>query len=127
MAVTAQLAVPTQVDRLDGRTRHAKRLRGLIDGLARDLGHQPTTAEQALIEQAASLIVQREAMESAMTAGEPVNSQELTKVAGAITRCLATLRGKSGKQRGVPGLTLADHIERKRLEKVASASAGDAA
>jgi hypothetical protein len=126
MAVAAGLVVPTQADRLDGRTRHAKRLRSLIDGLARDLSHQPTTAEQALIEQAASLIVQREAMESAMTAGEPVNSQELTKVAGAITRCLATLRGKSGK-RAPPGASLADYLERKRLEKAASASTGDAA
>ena len=118
---------PMIADRLDGRTRHAKRLRSLIAGLVRDLGHQPTTAEQALVEQAASLIVQREAMESAMTAGEPVNAQEITKISGAVTRCLASLRGKGGKQRGAPGPSLADYLERKRLEKAASASAGDPA
>jgi hypothetical protein len=49
-----------------------------------------------------------------MTAGEPVNSQELTKVAGAITRCLASLRGKSGKQRGAPPLPMRDRILRDR-------------
>jgi hypothetical protein len=122
IADTAQM----NVDRLDGRTRHAKRLRSLIAGLARDLGHPPSTAEQALIEQAASLIVQREAMESAMTAGEPVNAQEITKISGAVTRCLATLRGKSGK-RSAPGPTLSDYLARKAAEKAASASAGDPA
>jgi hypothetical protein len=127
MADATQLAVTTQVDRLDGRTRHAKRLRSLIAGLARDLGHQPTTAEQALVEQAASLIVQREAMEAAMTAGEPVNAQEITKISGAVTRCLASLRGKASKQRGATGPTLADYLARKAAEKAADLPSGDAA
>src|SRR5713226_4801776 len=127
MVVATQLAIPTQVDRLDGRTRHAKRLRSLIAGLARDLGHPPSTAEQALIEQAASLIVQREAMESAMTAGEPVNAQEITKISGAVTRCLGSLRGKAGKQRGPAGPSLADYLARKAAEKAAGAADGGAA
>jgi hypothetical protein len=120
-------AAPINADRLDGRTRHAKRLRSLIVGLAADLGHQPSTAEQALIEQAASLIVQREAMEAAMTAGEPVNAAEITKVSGAVTRCLATLRAKTGK-RAVPGPNhLSEYLARKAAEKAASAAGGDAA
>ena len=126
MAVATYLAIPTPVDRLDGRTRHAKRLRSLIAGLARDLSHQPTTAEQALIEQAASLIVQREAMESAMTPGEPVNVQQITKISGAVTRCLAGLRAKGGEQRR-PGPSLPEYLARKAAEKAASASAGDPA
>jgi hypothetical protein len=120
-------AAPINADRLDGRTRHAKRLRSLIAGLASDLGHQPSTAQQALIEQAASLIVQREAMEAAMTAGEPVNAGEITKVSGAVTRCLATLRSKTGKRNAPAGSSLADYLARKAAEKAASASGGEAA
>jgi hypothetical protein len=94
IADTAQ----TQVDRLDGRTRHAKRLRSLIAGLALDLGHAPSTAENELIRQTAMLICQREAVEAAISRGEPANSAEVTKVAGAITRCISALRGKTSKR-----------------------------
>ncbi|WP_409188751.1 hypothetical protein [Bradyrhizobium sp. RDM4] len=99
----------TATNRWDGRTRRAKRLRSLIAGLARDLGHQPSTAEQALIEQAASLIVQREAMEVAMTAGEAINAQEITKISGAVTRCLATLCGK-GRNRRMTTTTIRERL-----------------
>jgi hypothetical protein len=110
IADTAQM----NVDRLDGRTRHAKRLRSLIGGLARDLGHQPTTAERASIEQAAGLIVMREAMEQAVMRGEPVNSAEILKVSGAVARSLASLRSKGGKRNAPAPLSMRDRILRDR-------------
>lgn len=86
------------VHRRPRATRAARRQRDLIEGLLRDLGHEPSTGERALIEQVASLVVVREAMQLALLRGEPVNATEMTKVSGAITRCLASLRPTSNKR-----------------------------
>ncbi|MGY4193381.1 hypothetical protein [Bradyrhizobium sp. USDA 4520] len=96
--------------RIDGRTKHAKRLRALIDGLLKDLGHAPSVTERALAEQAASLIVCREALERAMAAGEPVNANEVTKLAGVIARCLTGLRSKGGKRSAGSATTIRERL-----------------
>lgn len=91
-------------------TRAARRQRDLIDGLTRDLGHEPTTGERALIEQVAGLVVVREAMQQAALRGEPVSAAEMTKISGAVTRCLATLRGKVGRRDASGAPSMLDSI-----------------
>jgi hypothetical protein len=113
--------------RKPNQTRAARRRRELIDGLERDLGRAPNTAERELILQAADAILTREAMTAAAARGEPVSQDALLKVSNNVIRILASLRGKAGKQRGAPGPSLADYLARKTAEKVASASAGDPA
>ncbi|MGY3445633.1 hypothetical protein [Bradyrhizobium sp. USDA 4473] len=80
-----------QLQRIDGRTRHAKRLRALIAGLTADLGRQATTADRVLIERMASATVRLEAMERAHHNGEPVIPGEMTKLTGVVARCHSAL------------------------------------
>src|SRR5229473_7244573 len=66
--------------RKPNQTRAARRRRELIDGLTRDLGHAPNTAERELILQAADAILSREAMMAAAARGEPVSQDALLKI-----------------------------------------------
>ncbi|MBR1270450.1 hypothetical protein JQ629_23525 [Bradyrhizobium sp. AUGA SZCCT0222] len=91
-------------------TRAARRQRELADGLARDLGHEPSTGERALIEQVAGLVVVREAMQQAVLRGELVNAAEITKISGAVTRCLNSLRPKVGRRTASSGPSILDAI-----------------
>ncbi|WP_157790531.1 hypothetical protein [Bradyrhizobium japonicum] len=91
-------------------TRAARRQRDLVDGLICDLGREPTTAERALIEQVAGLVVTREAMQQAVLRGEPVSAAEMMKISGAVTRCLNSLRPKSGRRDASPVPSMLDSI-----------------
>ena len=51
MADAAHLLVALEAERLDGRTRYAKRLRALVTGLLEELGGPPTVADQLLATQ----------------------------------------------------------------------------
>ncbi|MCK1330270.1 hypothetical protein IVB57_18245 [Bradyrhizobium sp. CW9] len=100
MADAAHFLIAAETERLDGRTRYAKRLRALVMGLLEGLGGPPTVADQLLATQIATLTVRREAIERAMAAGETVDGVELTKLSAVIVRCLAALRGKAAARNG---------------------------
>jgi hypothetical protein len=111
-AITKPLREPAF--RKPTQTKAARRRRALIDGLTKDLGHEPNTSERALIEQVAGLVLMREAMEQAVLRGELVNAAEITKISGAVTRSFNTLRPKGGKRHSPPPLTMRERILRDR-------------
>lgn len=113
--------------RKPNQTKAARRRRELIDGLTKDLGRTADTAERELILQAADAILSREAMIAAAARGEAISQDGLLKLSNSVIRTLTALRTKGGKVRAASGPTLADYLERKRLEKAANAPAGDAA
>jgi hypothetical protein len=54
---------------VDGRSRHARRYYDLIADLARDLGGNLSTAEMAIVRQAAALTVRAEELQAAICRG----------------------------------------------------------
>ncbi|MBR1156668.1 hypothetical protein [Bradyrhizobium sp. JYMT SZCCT0428] len=112
------------VHRRPRATRAARRQRDLVVGLIRDLGRQPNSAEMALIDQAAALILQRENLSAATLRGEPCDSQTLLRLTGAVTRSLASLRSKGGKRVGAASSSLNEYLARKAAHKTAGASDG---
>jgi hypothetical protein len=82
---------PGRLAGVDGRSARARRFRDLTSGLKRDIGRALSTAEQSLVDQAAALMLQREAMTAVGARGERVDSRELVRIAGAVARTLAAL------------------------------------
>jgi hypothetical protein len=78
---------------VDGRTAAARRYRDLCLSLADDLGGASslTTAQSALVRQAAAMIVQSEKLQSDVLRGEIVDVEQLTRLANAATRILTRL------------------------------------
>ena len=78
---------------VDGRSADARRYRDLAMSFADDLGGAAvlTEAQRALVFQAASLVVQSEALNGAMIRGELVDVEQQTRVANALGRTLNRL------------------------------------
>ena len=78
---------------VDGRSADARRYRDLAMSFADDLGGAAvlTEAQRALVFQAASLVVQCEALNGAMIRGELVDVEQMTRVANALGRTLNRL------------------------------------
>jgi hypothetical protein len=76
---------------VDGRSARARRFRDLTSGLKRDIGRALSAAEESLVDQAAALMLQREAMTAVGACGGSIDSRELVRVAGAVARTLAAL------------------------------------
>jgi hypothetical protein len=78
---------------VDGRTAAARRYRDLCLSLADDLGGASTLteAQNALVRQAAAMIVQSEKLQGEVLRGETVDSEQLVRLANAATRILTRL------------------------------------
>jgi hypothetical protein len=78
---------------VDGRRAPARRYRDLCLSLAEDLGGASTLteAQNALVRQAAAMIIQSEKLQSAVLNGEIVDCEQLTRLANAATRILTRL------------------------------------
>jgi hypothetical protein len=89
---------------IDGRRSTAKRFRDLVRDFARDLGGETslTSAEGALVKQAAAVTVLGERLQIALLNGEPVEVNDLIRSANAVTRIMLAL-GVSRRKRGGGG------------------------
>jgi hypothetical protein len=76
---------------VDGRSGPARRFRDLTSGLKRDIGRVLSAAEESLVDQAAALMLQREAMTAVGACGGSIDLRELVRVSGAVARTLAAL------------------------------------
>src|SRR5277367_6473666 len=78
---------------VDGRSVEARRYRDITMALADDLGGAShlTTAQGALVRQAAAMIVQSEKLQGEVLRGEVVDCEQLTRLANAATRILSRL------------------------------------
>ena len=97
---------------IDGRSAEARRYRDLAMSFADDLGGAAvlTEAQRALVFQAASLVVQSEALNGAMIRGELVDVEQQTRVANALGR---TLNRLGIKKRAARKLTVSEYLERR--------------
>jgi hypothetical protein len=93
----------------DGRTRAAKRFRSLVNQFALELGNDLSAADQALIKQAAHLVLTSEQLQTASISGEPVSADELVRVNSEARRVLSMLRTKAEKAKPA-GPTLAEYV-----------------
>lgn len=72
---------------IDLRSREGRRWRDLVLHYLSETGGR----HDALCKQAASLIIQRERLDSMLARGEPVDTLDLVRLCGAINRTLARL------------------------------------
>lgn len=111
------------VDGVDGRSSSSRRFRDLCRALADDLGGEAglTEAERLTVRNAAAVTVASEAMQGRILRGEPVDPDELTRLANASARLLGALRTKR-TVRKPSGPTLQQYL----AEKAAKEAAGGA-
>jgi hypothetical protein len=113
---------PSSVEGVDGRTAAGRRFRDLCRALADDLGGEAslTQAEILTVRNAASITVAAEAMQGRILRGEPVDPDEMTRLANASARLLGALRTKrTARKPNAP--SLAEYLETKRAKEVAGA------
>ena len=96
------LDIPTLPDgeRIDGRTRVAKRYKTICSRLADDLGSNLTTAESILVRRVAALDAIAGKAEVTITAGEDIDSRELCSAINSTVLVLRTL-GLAKKPRDI--------------------------
>ena len=103
---------------IDGRSAEARRYRDLAMSFADDLGGAAvlTEAQRALVFQAASLVVQSEALNGAMIRGELVDVEQQTRVANALGR---TLNRLGIKKRAARKLTVPEYLAERDAREAA--------
>lgn len=91
---------------IDGRSAAARRYRDLVADLAADLGGEAalTSAELALVRQAAATTMRAEQLQAAIVRGETVTSDDLVRLSNASARILGALRSKRQFKPPVPSL-----------------------
>jgi hypothetical protein len=87
----------TSMPRVDGRLLAARRFRELVEQFEAELGTDLSAADRELVKTAAGLVLRREQMEQAVINGQPVDDDQLVRVASESRRALATLRAKAAK------------------------------
>ena len=86
----------------DGRTRVAKRFKALIAAFAEDLGSgQLSHADQALVRQAAAMVVRAEQAQAAMLMGKAITDEDLVRLSNAAARILNMLGAQRIKRKPV--------------------------
>ncbi len=83
--------------RVDRRSAAARRHRDLERAFAADLGGQLTTTQRITIGQAAALTVRAELLQAAIARGDPVDGEELIRVANTLERLFTTLGLKGAR------------------------------
>ena len=103
---------------VDGRSADARRYRDLAMSFADDLGGAAvlTEAQRALVFQAASLVVQSEALNGAMICGELVDVEQQTRVANALGR---TLNRLGIRKRAPTKLTVPEYLAQRDAREAA--------
>ncbi len=76
---------------VDGRSAEARRHRRLCASIIDHLGHEPTEAEQALVERAAALQVRMDGYIDQVQRGEPTDTREWCRIGNAMLNALDAL------------------------------------
>ena len=108
---TAKSLLGVGMPSVDGRRATAKRFRKLVSDFGRDLGgtESLTSAENALVRQAAAVTVMAEQLQAALLNGEAVAVDDLVRSSNAATRILTVL-GVSRRKRGEAHVPLRDRL-----------------
>lgn len=112
--------------RPDGRTLHARRYKQLLREFSAEIGAPLSAIDEALIGQAAALVVKAEVLQTEIVAGRASDSDEIVRLASESRRILESLKSRSVKNKPT-GPSLADHLRAKYGAGVpADAEAGGA-
>jgi hypothetical protein len=91
----------TQLPRVDGRFRSARRFRDLVRAFEAEVGGADLTEfERGLIVQAAGLQLRIENLEATLIEGGDVSSDEIIRLGSECRRILASLRERAGSTAG---------------------------
>jgi len=96
---------------VDGRSSSARRFRDLLASLQVEIGGSLNEADQSLTRQAAMLLLKSEEMQAAAIRGEPIDSDQLIRLASTSKRILGVIAAKAAKRRPA-GNALADYLSR---------------
>jgi hypothetical protein len=90
-----------ELPRVDQRLVSARRFRALVDAFERELdaGGQLSVADQALIKQAANLVLAAERLQADIAKGEPVDADALVRVSSEARRAVSAIRSKAAKNK----------------------------
>lgn len=77
--------------KVDGRSALARRYRDILSEMIRDLGGDPSAAQDAIARRAATLCVWCEQAEATMASGGEINISEFSTTANAMRRLLVDL------------------------------------
>jgi hypothetical protein len=83
---------------VDMRSAQGRRFKDLVRAFTADLGGELSTAEAALVRQAAALTVRVEDIQATLVKGEAVDDEELVRLINASARLLIAL-GMKGRKR----------------------------
>lgn len=101
----------TVMPRVDGRFLHARRYRQLVEQFEAELGADLSAADRELVKTAAGLVLRREQMEQAVIKGEPVDGDQMVRLASEARRILSKV--KASKKAKSAGPTLAEYLKEK--------------
>jgi hypothetical protein len=102
----------TELPRIDHRSVTARRFRALVDGFERDLGGGPLSiCDEALVKQAANLVLATERLQAEIAAGGPVDADTLVRINSEARRAVTAVRAKAKAQ--VSSDPLAAHLAAK--------------
>jgi len=102
----------------DGRTLAARRFRALVKQFAHDLGGGDLSAvDQALVKQAAHLILEAEQMQVASIRGDRVDADSLVRVNSEARRVIELLNIKGAKRKPTAVMSLHDIVARHAAER----------
>jgi trimethylamine:corrinoid methyltransferase-like protein len=76
---------------VDMRSAQARRFKDLVRAFTADLGGNLSTAETAMVRQAAALTVRAEAIQAELVRGDKVSDEELVRITNAVQRILGEL------------------------------------
>lgn len=102
----------------DGRTQYAKRFRALVASFAANLGGDLSAADQALIKQAAHLVLTSEQLQAASVSSENVAIDDIVRANSEARRAIGILEAKGAKAKPA-GPTLAEHLAAKYAQNAA--------
>ena len=104
---------PSKTPRPDGRTLGVRRYKRLLRELAAEIGPGPLSAsEEALLGQAAALIVKSEALQVDIVMGKATDTDMAIRLVSESRRILEALKARSTKAKPAPATSLHELLAR---------------
>ena len=107
--------------RVDGRTVSARRFRDLVESYSAEIGGALTEADRSLVQQAAAVQIECEALQLAIVEGRSIDSDMLIRLSSENRRLLAGLDAQAAKAKPAAP----DPLEYARAKYGSSAAAED--
>jgi hypothetical protein len=101
-------ATGNALPRPDGRSVASRRYHQLMRAFEAEIGGRMSAIDQAMLGQAAALVVRSEAIQTAIIAGQAADTDEAVRLASESRRILVALRTKGETNRPAAGPSIAE-------------------